>query len=61
MFMGVLLKNLGSSDVARSPEGKLIEIPECFTTLLARDYKGLSNYASNGVIEVIKLGDVKDG
>lgn len=45
----VILKNMGSSDKKR--------IPDCWesdvaTTLLSRDWKGLSNYASNGVIEV---------
>ena len=47
--MTVILKNMGSSDKKR--------IPDCCesnvaTTLLSRDWKGLSNYASNGVIEV---------
>lgn len=45
----VILKNMGSSDKKR--------VPDCWesnvaTTLLSRDWKGLSNYASNGVIEV---------
>lgn len=45
----VILKNMGSSDKKR--------IPNCWesnvaTTLLSRDWKGLSNYASNGVIEI---------
>ena len=44
----VLLKNMGSSDKTRIPEAKKTDIA---TTLLSRDYKGLSNYASNGAIE----------
>lgn len=45
----VILKNMGSSDKKR--------VPDCWesdvaTTLLSRDWKGLSNYASNGVIEI---------
>ena len=44
----VLLKNMGSSDKTRIPEAKKIDIA---ATLLSRDYKGLSNYASNGAIE----------
>ena len=44
----VLLKNMGSSDVDREPDARKTDTA---TTLLARDYKGLSNYDSNGVIE----------
>ena len=49
---GCIVKNLGSSDKNRDPDYKPSEIA---TTLLSRDYKGLSNYASNGVIEIWKL------
>ena len=45
----VLLKNLGSSDESRVPDARKTDIA---TTLLSRDYKGLSNYGSNGVIEI---------
>ena len=45
----VILKNMGSSDKRRNPDYKETKIA---TALLCRDYKGLGNYASNGVIEV---------
>ena len=45
----VILKNMGSSDKKREP---LFWRSDVATTLLSRDWKGLSNYASNGVIEV---------
>ena len=50
------MKNLGSSDKDRNPEMFPSEIA---TTLISRDYKGLSNYASNGVLEIWKIQDVK--
>lgn len=34
-----------------------MEAAETATTILARDYKGLSNYASNAVIEVYEIKD----
>jgi hypothetical protein len=40
---------MGSDSDERIPEINLADI-SC--TILARDYKGLSNYGSNGVIEV---------
>jgi len=46
----VILKNMGSSNIKRNPSYKETEIA---TTLLSRDYKGLGNFASNGVIEII--------
>lgn len=52
----ILGKNLGSSDKEREPSGKPTDIA---VTLLARDYKGFSNYASNMVIEVSDDGDSK--
>ena len=45
----VILKNMGSSDKKREPSFWRSDVA---TTLLSRDWKGLSNYASNGVIEV---------
>ena len=45
----VILKNMGSSDKKREPSFQKSDIA---TTLLSRDYKGLSNFASNGVIEI---------
>lgn len=42
------LKNMGSSDENRIPNGEKADIAH---TILARDYKGLNNYGSNGVIE----------
>ena len=44
----VLLKNMGSSDESREPDANKAQVA---ATLLSRDYKGLSNYSSNGVIE----------
>lgn len=46
---GCRLTNMGSDSDERIPEISLADI-SC--TILARDYKGLSNYGSNGVIEV---------
>lgn len=47
----VILRNMGSSDKKRQPSCRDVDIA---TTLLSRDYKGLSNFASNGVVEVYK-------
>lgn len=43
----IIAKNLGSSDKSRKVGGGITEVA---CTLLQRDYKGLSNYASNAVI-----------
>ena len=43
-----MLTNMGSSDEERIPDAKETGVA---SALLSRDYKGLSNYASNGVIE----------
>ena len=43
---------MGSLDENRNPYAELSDIS---VTLLSRDYKGLSNYASNGVIEIWKF------
>lgn len=55
----VKLENLGSSDESRVPK---LEESDVAATLLSRDYKGLSNYASNGVLEIreVRLGNVYD-
>ena len=45
MKEAVLLKNMVNDE---PPEMKSTDIA---TTLLARDYKGLGNYGSNGVLE----------
>ena len=42
---------MGSSDKTRSPDYTIADIA---TALLSRDYKGLSNYGSNGVVEIEK-------
>ena len=44
----VMLTNMGSCDEQRIPDAKETGVA---SALLSRDYKGLSNYASNGVIE----------
>lgn len=49
---GCWLENLGSSDESRIPN---LNLAETSVTLLSRDYKGLSNYHSNGVIEIWKI------
>ena len=49
----VILRNLGSSDENRTPRARETDVS---TALLSRDYKGLSNYASNGVIECERIG-----
>lgn len=46
-----ILQNIGSSGGGNEDAVQT----DIATTLLARDYKGLSNYGSNGVIEVIKM------
>lgn len=46
MYQGVLLKNM--IDTSKEPELEIIDVS---TTLLARDYKGLNNYGSNGVLQ----------
>lgn len=46
------LYNLGSSNENRIPECKMTAVSP---TILARDYKGLSNYKTGGVIECKKL------
>ncbi len=45
----VIMKNMGNVDGI--PDGKLTNVA---CTLLARDWKGVSNYAYNGVIECQK-------
>ena len=49
----ILLRNCGSSDEKRTPEAKQTDIA---ATLLSRDYKGLSNYGSNAVLECERIG-----
>jgi hypothetical protein len=49
----VILRNLGSSDENRTPGARETDVS---ATLLSRDYKGLSNYGSNGVIECERIG-----
>ena len=49
---GCRIENMGSLDENRNPSAELSDIS---VTLLSRDYKGLSNYASNGVIEIWKF------
>ena len=48
---GVILKNMGSADENRIPEMNETDVA---STILARDYKGLGNYSSNGVLEIRK-------
>ena len=53
----VFLRNCGSSDEKRTPEAKQTDIA---TTLLSRDYKGLSNYG-NAFLSVRELGFIEKG
>ena len=48
----VLLSGMSSTE--RTPDIKQANIA---CTLCARDYKGLNNYGSNGVLECIKMSD----
>ena len=48
----VLLSGMSSEN--RTPDIKQINVA---CTLCARDYKGLNNYGSNGVLECIKISD----
>ena len=52
---GCKLRNLGSSNENREPTMNDSEIA---VALLSRDYKGLNNYDSNGVLEIWKIQDV---
>ena len=45
------MENMGSSDEKRIPDMNETDVA---ATILARDYKGLSNYSSNGVLEIRK-------
>lgn len=49
------MRNLGSSNKNREPTMNDSEIA---VALLSRDYKGLNNYDSNGVLEIWKIQDV---
>jgi len=50
---GIILRNCGSSDEARTPDARQTDVA---ATLLSRDYKGLSNYGSNAAIEYKRIG-----
>ena len=50
VFLMVLLSGMSSN--SWKPEIELIDVA---CTLCARDYKGLNNYGSNGVIECEKI------
>lgn len=47
------LKNMGSSDETRVPDGEQSDVAH---TVMARDWKGLNNYGSNGVVEKEQVG-----
>jgi hypothetical protein len=49
---GCVLKNMGSEDKNRVAD---MEFSDVAVTIMARDYKGLNNYGSNGVVECRKL------
>lgn len=46
--------NAATENVAKEPDGRLSNIA---TTILARDYKGLSDFGANGVIEIYEVTD----
>ena len=43
---------MGSNDLNNQPS---FELQDVSCTLLARDFKGLSNYGSNGVLEIYEV------
>ena len=49
---GCRLNNLPSKDKNKTPD---ISLNEIAATLLQRDYKGIGNFNSNGVIEIWKI------
>lgn len=57
---GIILRNCGSSDESRTPDARHADVA---ATLLSRDYKGLSNYGSNAVLECqrIRVHRERDG
>ena len=54
----VILTGMGSESDDREPG---IRETDVATTLLARDYKGLDNYGSNGVLQLVGQMDNSDG
>lgn len=46
---GVVMQNMASENVSRIPEAKNINVAH---SVLSRDFKGLSNWNANGVIEI---------
>ena len=52
LLSGCILKNMGSEDKKREPD---MNVSDVAVTIMARDYKGLNNYGSNGVLECKKL------
>ena len=57
---GIILRNCGSSDESRTPDARHADVA---ATLLSRDYKGLSNYGSNAVLECqrVRVHRERDG
>ena len=51
---GITVNNLASENDAREPS---LEPSTIAQTILSRDYKGLSNYASNAVMEIYEIKD----
>ena len=49
---GGKITNMGSNDLNNQPS---FELQDVSCTLLARDFKGLSNYGSNGVLEIYEV------
>lgn len=49
---GVVMQNMASENVSRIPEAENINVAH---SVLSRDFKGLSNWNANGVIEIWKL------
>ena len=54
----VILTGMGSESDDREPGIRKTDVA---TTLLARDYKGLDNYGSNGVLQLVGQMDNSDG
>lgn len=51
---GCWLENLATTNNERKPDAS---VKDYAVALLSRDYKGLSNYPSNGVLEIYEIKD----
>lgn len=54
----IIVRNCASSDESRTPDAKFTDNAG---TLMARDYKGLSNYGSNAVLDCQRISICEEG